>query len=334
MKRWLRRIVLSIAALFLVAIVAGAVTEQVTRRRTASKFPPLGKLVDIGGRRIQIDCRGTGSPVVVFESNDLWGSLSWSAVQDKVAATTRACSYSRAGILWSDPVEGLRDDRAIARDLHAVLERAGERPPFVLVGHSLAGLYAVAYTQYFGAEVAGLVLVDPAHPDQARRYKAITKRDFSALSPAEKILSKLSWTGLIRLFVDVPKGAPKELQAMAAYAPLSLVAIVKELDTINNTFADVEASHDLGARPLYVLTAMAPASEAALQETQMSAAEDQQYRPAWKEMHDDEARWSTASQHLPVPDSGHRIQSEKPEMVIHAVKSVVEAVRSGEAPRP
>ena len=121
--------------------------------------------MDIGGRRIQIDCRGTGSPVVVFESNDLWGSLSWSAVQDSVAATTRACSYSRAGILWSDPGAGLRDDKVIAFDLHAVLERAGERPPFVLVGQSLAGLYAVSYTQYFGAEVAGLVLVDPAHPD-------------------------------------------------------------------------------------------------------------------------------------------------------------------------
>src|SRR5580698_10067075 len=103
MKKWLKRVGLSAIALVLSAVVIGAVTEQMARLRTPKEFPPLGKLVDIGGRRIQIDCRGHGSPVVVFESNDLTGSLGWSAVQNEVSKTTRACSYSRAGIMWSDP---------------------------------------------------------------------------------------------------------------------------------------------------------------------------------------------------------------------------------------
>ena len=129
---------------------------------------------------------------MVFESNDPEGSLGWSGVQNKVAKTTRACTYSRVGIMWSDPADGPRNDKAIAYDLHVVLQKAGENPPFVLVGHSLGGLYTVIYTKYFGADVAGLVLVDPAHPDQVRRTEAITHRDFSALSPPEKILSKLA----------------------------------------------------------------------------------------------------------------------------------------------
>ena len=64
-----------------------------------------GRLIDIGGgRHMQIDCRGSGTPTVVFEAGlDTMGSLSWSAVQDPVAATTRACAYSRSGIMWSEP---------------------------------------------------------------------------------------------------------------------------------------------------------------------------------------------------------------------------------------
>jgi hypothetical protein len=177
-----------------------------------------------------------------------------------------------------------------------------------------------------------MVLRDSPHPDLVRRIEAITHRDFSAMSPMEKILSKLAWTGLARLLIssDIPKG----MEAVAAYGPQSLVAITKELDTFGKTLADAGASHDLGERPFYVLTAMAPAFAAALDETQMSAAEDKQFRPVWKAMHDDEATWSTASQHLLVPDSGHRMQSEKPLVVIHAVTSLGEAVRNGTPPRP
>jgi len=110
-------------------------------------FPLQGKLVDIGGRRIQLDCRGTGSPIVIFESGlDINGSLSWSAVHDEIAKTTRACAYSRAGIMWSDPKDGPQNAKTIAEDLHAALAAAGEKPPFVLVGHSLGGPYIMTYT--------------------------------------------------------------------------------------------------------------------------------------------------------------------------------------------
>jgi len=100
MIKWLRRISVGIVALVVLAVGGGATYEALARADAARRFPPPGRLVDIGGRRIQLDCRGAGSPVVVFESGlDSLGSLSWAAVHDGVAGFTRACAYSRAGLM-------------------------------------------------------------------------------------------------------------------------------------------------------------------------------------------------------------------------------------------
>jgi len=82
----------------------------------------------------------------VFESGlDLFGSLSWAKVRDAVAKFTRACAYSRAGIIWSDDKDGPHDGEGVARDLRATLVAAGEAGPFLLTGHSIGGLYITIY---------------------------------------------------------------------------------------------------------------------------------------------------------------------------------------------
>ncbi|HMK21950.1 MAG TPA: hypothetical protein VK466_06425, partial [Terriglobales bacterium] len=138
MKKWTKRIALGFLGLIVAAIGVGAAYEEIGRSLASRHYPPEGKLVDLGDRRIQLDCRGAGSPTVVFESGlDVLGSLAWATVHDDVAHTTRACAYSRAGILWSDPTPGGQDGKSVVADLHVALERAGEKPPFVLVAHSI-----------------------------------------------------------------------------------------------------------------------------------------------------------------------------------------------------
>jgi hypothetical protein len=102
---WTKRMLLGIGCFIILAVLIGFGFETFMRSQASRNHPVLGKLVDIGGRRIQIDCRGEGSPTVVLESGiDNLGSLSWAAVHDEIAQTTRVCAYSRAGILWSDPM--------------------------------------------------------------------------------------------------------------------------------------------------------------------------------------------------------------------------------------
>jgi pimeloyl-ACP methyl ester carboxylesterase len=332
-RRWLRRIALGIVGLIVLAVVVGSVYEFVGRRAAASAFPPPGKLVDIGGRRIQLDCRGTGSPIVVFEAGlDINGSLSWSAVHDSVARTTRACAYSRAGIMWSDPNAGPHNAATIAADLHAALQAAGERPPYVLVGHSLGGPYIMTYTKTFGADVAGLVFVDASHPDQVQRFKGILPDPASGEASLMKVAAALSWTGVVRLAMRGMAAPPNEpergFQAMRAYAPTSLGSMLKESDAIDTTMAQAGSLRQLGDRPIVVLTANKPMAKEMMTSLKLTPDQAAKFQALWRSLHDEEASWSTRSRHQLVDDATHYIQFDRPDVVIAAVRSVVDSVRA------
>lgn len=124
-----------------------------------------GHLVDVGGLRLHVHCSGAGTPAVVMEAALGGSSISWSLVQPDVARLTLACSYDRAGFGWSDPGPMPRTAGRVADELRALLECAGIRPPFLLVGHSFGGLVMRIFAARHRADVAGLVLVDPAHPE-------------------------------------------------------------------------------------------------------------------------------------------------------------------------
>lgn len=310
----------------------GATYEISGRTQAARDFPPPGKLVDIGGRRIQLDCRGAGSPTVVFES---WlgsdGSLGWSNVHEEIAKTTRACAYSRAGIMWSDPTDIHQNGKSIAEDLHATLNKAGEFGPYVLVGHSIGGPYIMIYTKYFGKDVAGLVFVDASHPEQEQRLNAAMTNEPELMQLKLKIGAAFNWTGIVRAVAAHDEKNPnvpdRVDQAIKAYVSTSLGAMLKESDALNESLAEAGTFRTLGDRPVIVLTAAKPLDEKSLAQMNITAEQGVQFQKIWEQMQDEEASWSSQSQHWIVRDAGHCIQCERPDMVIAAVRSVVEKVR-------
>lgn len=339
MKKWLRRIALSVVALLLAVVVAGAGYEFLGRRSATRDFPPPGALVDIGGRRIHVDCRGAGSPTVVLVSGlDINGALAWSAVHDSLAATSRTCAYSRAGIMWSDPSPDPVTGKGVADDLHAALAKAGEKAPFVMVGHSLGGPYIMTYTKYYGDEVAGLVMVDASHPEQMQRMAKIAPAagdPESALGPI-KIASALSWAGVARLATSLTPRMPNQSEASArassAYSTQSLPGALKEMMALGAIFDEAGTFRQLGDRPLYVLTAMRPLGAAELTALKLTPEKGKDFKALWKAMHDEEASWSTRSQHVSLDDASHYVQFDRPDVVIKAVRSVVDSVRVAPTP--
>lgn len=162
-------LLIGLAALVSVLAFVGAIYQVIATRLNEKKYPPPGRLVDVGGYRLHIHCLGregvNDSPTVVMDAGIGECSLGWSLVQPEIAKFAHVCTYDRAGLGWSDSAPTARTSQQIVSDLHALLGNAGIEPPYVMVGHSFGGLNLRLYASRFPEEVAGMVLVDSAHED-------------------------------------------------------------------------------------------------------------------------------------------------------------------------
>jgi pimeloyl-ACP methyl ester carboxylesterase len=334
---------LGIGCFVVLAVLVGFGFETFMRWQVSRKYPVSGKLVDVGGRKIQIDCRGKGSPTVVLESGiDNLGSLNWAAVHDEIAQTTRVCAYSRAGILWSDPNKGTVDYKSVVQDLHEALIKSGETGPWVMVGFSAGGPSTINFTSRYESEVAGLVFVDASHPDQIVPMQKITGISLGAipsgLIPLSEVLSRI---GVVRLISKVmPQGntypniPPQASQVVEAYFPQNISSFLKGVQSNDAEIAAAGNFRKLGDRPLVVLTATRKLSPDELQAAGMTQAQEMQMQTLWNQLQADLVTWSTRSRHEIVPDASHAIQFDRPDVVIRAVREVVMDVRKTKAKSP
>ena len=156
---------LLILAVPAVLALAGFAYQWIGSRVDRQRYTGAGRWVGIGrGARLyllEMGERSAGEPTVIFESGIAATNLNWHQVQESVAEFGHTVSYDRAGLGWSSRASSPRTPGNIAVELHAMLERAGIKPPYVLVGHSFGGLVMRRYTTLYPGEVRGLVLVDP-----------------------------------------------------------------------------------------------------------------------------------------------------------------------------
>lgn len=304
--------------------------EVLVGANTVERFPPPGRLIDIGGRKLQIDCRGQGSPTVVLEAggNNIYGSLTWATVQDDIAATTRVCAYSRAGIMWSDSRREPLDGEGIAHDLHALLRGAQEAPPYVLVGHSRGAMFSLIYNDLYDSEVAGLVFVEPSHPEQEkhREKEGISNGAQPLLSV--KLLRALDWTALPRAFSGFcsKDGMPDDVVAACkAWFPHSLDGYISETEALEALRIRSNRARNLGNRPALVLSRQLPPS--AYSSNAATRAEQQRWEAVRTRLHAEIASWSSRGEQRVVPDSDHEMMLSQPKAVIAAVRDVVTMVR-------
>ncbi len=162
--------------------------------------------------------------------------------------------------------------RHVASDLRATLTRAGETTPFVLVGHSIGGVYAMKFTERYSADVAGLVFVDASHPDQVARLEAASGASMLPPTGPASLGASLSRTGALGLLPanTEPANAPRVVQRVSsAYLPVSLPAMVEEVKSVREIFSSTRAFRALDSRPVVVLTAGAPSSTETLKAMSM-----------------------------------------------------------------
>jgi pimeloyl-ACP methyl ester carboxylesterase len=163
--------ILHSAPAFVVLALLCALAARAQDTITPPPLPPPGRLIDVGGWRLHVNCAGetrTARPTVVLEAGAGDVSVDWSLVQPGIARFARVCSYDRAGSGWSNLGPRPRTMHQIVYELHTLLEKAGERPPYVMIGHSYGGVLARLYRMMYPADVVGMVLVEAGSDDPWR----------------------------------------------------------------------------------------------------------------------------------------------------------------------
>ena len=344
--RAVRGLMRIIATAFLSLLPFLAAAQQKGGRPT---YAPPGKLVDIGGYRLHLNCTGKNGPTVVLIAGAGDFSFDWGLVQTGVGRFARVCSYDRAGLAWSDPGPTPRTMLQDAYELHALLRAAGVRAPYVLVGHSVGGLIARVYAEQYPKEAAAVVLVDPTHEDTTLMYqgKLVRVRDgakgvavphpqtMRSSPPEPPTKEDVEQFEFNQKIFGAPKIAPPfdklpaQTQAMrlrflsrpprAAAGP-DLWA--EELQAMH--MARAKTPHQLGGLALVVLLAKpgygAPPGGVSAEE--------------WGRINEEKRRQkveltnlSRNSKLIIAEKSGHHIQLDEPQVVTEAVQLAVEAVR-------
>jgi hypothetical protein len=175
--KWLSRIILVAIVLPLGLLAIGFIYQTIASKSDWVRYPPPGELIDIGGYRLHLHCTGerrADQPIVVIEAGSGSSSPDWVLVQPEIARLVRVCTYDRAGLGWSDPGPQPRSAQQYASELQALLENAGEEPPYLFVAHSYGGHVVRIYTDQHPDDVVGMVLVDARLPSGEIPYAPMT----------------------------------------------------------------------------------------------------------------------------------------------------------------
>jgi len=294
-------------------------------------------------RKLNIYCTGRGSPAVIFDSALGDTNRTWALVQPVVAAQTRACSYDRAGLGFSDPSPKPRTSANMIDDLHHLLQATHIKPPYILVGHSLGGMNIKLYAETYLAEVAGMVFVDPSHEDLAKKAWALdperARKGAAYMESLQGCLEAkpsefVAGSQLYQTCIGDPNPhfseAINALEIRHSKQPNCLRAWISEQENVWNASADQlrAAKRGLGDMPLIVLT-HEPLPRQGNESQEMSDAQNR----LRTELHSEIARMSTHGSIRTVKNSGHYFQLEQPQEVSAAVLEVLGAASDGRAPR-
>ncbi len=320
-KRWWLKIILFISAMLSLLAIAGASYQAIASRGDTRRFHHPGRLVSVGRFRLNVYCTGQGSPTVVLEAGLADSLDSWRRVQPEIARFARVCSYDRAGYGYSDPGPMPRTSDRIASELHTGLRSAGEKPPYLLVGHSFGGFNIRVFNGTYPDEVAGLVLVDATQEDQYRLLPSAWAKMGAAMR--RRARRQALWAplyidlGLARLELRLQGRQVPSILLQSKY----LTARASEFDNIEVSAEQARRAGHIADKPLLVLTA-GRVIDASLRAV-LSEQDQRAYEQTWiNDLQLRLARLSTRGRRVLVPDSSHDMPNDRPDAIVTAVREL------------
>lgn len=311
-----RRIVLGLLVIILMLAATGFLYENISEARDRRFNAMDGKLVDVGGREMHIKCAGEGSPVVVLDSGLGDTHLSWHKVQPEIARFTRVCSYDRAGLGYSDASPRPRTSRVIGEELHQLLQAAGVPPSYVVVGHSMGGYDVRVYTSMYPREVVGMVLVDASHPDQENRFPAELKDMEGSWHREAQFIAYATPFGVPRFMGLCEAGA---IERASDCNGRTARARLDEIRAFAESAAQTASTGPFGDLPLAVLS-----HDPDKPSNDLPPDLARSVNGLWERMQEDLAHLSSRGKQTVAKNSGHYIQLDRPDVVIEAIRNIVD----------
>jgi pimeloyl-ACP methyl ester carboxylesterase len=337
MSPWLL-IPLVLAGLALLGATYQALGARADRRR----FPPPGRMIEIGGRRLHVLEAGAGVPTVVFEAALGASAISWCQVQPQIANLTRTFAYDRAGMGFSESGPMPRTAQRIVDELHALLAAANVPKPYLLVGHSYGGMTARLYAHQHPGDVVGLVLLDPAHPQEWLKRTREQRRKLWAGAMLARRGAWIARLGLARATAALARrGARRSARAVAVTVSGGILAgraerIIAPIDRVLPELRPALAA--IWTQPKFYLCLASQIEHMPQSAEQVAGAAiaadlplvvlSADSLPAHElEQHREVAASSSRGRHQVVYASGHWIQLDQPEAVVKAIAALIDEIR-------
>lgn len=326
-----KQVLLSVAACLLAIVAGGFAFNSIENWNLNRLHPVPGNIYAVSGHPMHIYCIGQNSPTVILESglgND-W--LIWQKVQPEIAKTNRVCSYDRAGLGWSSQWPGSRGAPVIARQLEALLQRAGIDDKLILVGHSAGGLYVRAFAGLFPDRVAGLIFVDASSPEAfhalpspAQRKQLIAERH----REAPWLFIKVA-LGLARLSGDYCNpNTSQRIPAVEGLAraedcrPEYMNSWLGEWDDFESSAEQVLKLPCCDSMPLIIISEDPGPSRT-------TAADRDGHQQTWDTVQEGLKRLSSRSMRIIARNSRHYVMVDRPDVVIAAVDTIDAELHGG-----
>jgi pimeloyl-ACP methyl ester carboxylesterase len=319
---------------------AGFLYQQLGALKDKRRYLGLGTLVDVGnGQRMYLSRMGAGGPTVIFESGIAATSQNWMRLQESVSSFASTVTYDRSGLGWSSESASDRIPSNIVRELRLMLKQAGIPPPYVLVGHSFGGLVVRHFATQHPEEIAGVVLVDamrteewpPVNEKQTPQLERGLWLTRMAVPIARFGLARLAITSLLcrsgrtsrffsraagnggqhvldRVTCEVSK-MPREVWPIVAAhwaTPKFYRGLAAHVRAVPDTVREMHDAGPIEGIPVLLLT---PATAEPLSSDALR-------------------RIGPTTRQVIAEKSGHWVHLDEHDLVLEAVRGVVEAVRS------
>jgi len=338
MKTAFKYIALFFTVLISLLLIAGQILNA-----TVTHIPPPGKMIDVGGHKLHINCTGVKSerPTIILEAGlgNASGELYW--YQAELEKTEYVCSYDRAGTGWSELSNIAADSENISSQLHILLDKSNIKPPYVFASHSVGAIHSRLYAHKYPDEIAGMVFIDGSHPEQYAKYLAIDPEvvgpeAFNEMLSTIENIGTIAQLGLFRLYN--PFELPEDI------FPVKVMEGIKYYKSKPNDFVGFHAEaqarfinplqtltkQKLGDTPLTVVTT--PFDALSRFDGEQPTDTDKKIAKVHEELQHQTLLSSTKSKMVIIDESSHMSLIFKKEHALQVVSHIIDMVDQVIAP--